>query len=93
MSWSRPSKAIPAHRANCCWMPADLKDEAARQANASGVSMYQLIATAIAARVGSLAESERYFAVRSQRVEPVRAMSVLARAGKGNKPHRGDELR
>ncbi len=72
-------------------LPADLKDEAARQASASGVSMNQFIATAIAARVGALAEAERYFAARSQRSVPGRAKAVLARAGKGNKPRRGDE--
>lgn len=73
-------------------IPAELKAAAAQQASASGVSMNQFIATAIAARVGATAEAERYFSARARRVIPGRATAVLKRAGKGNKPRKGDEL-
>ncbi|HMN74766.1 MAG TPA: YlcI/YnfO family protein [Burkholderiaceae bacterium] len=72
-------------------LPAELKDAAAKQASASGVSMNQFIATALAARVGAIAEAERYFAARAKRATPGRAKAVLKRAGKGNPPRKGDE--
>ena len=67
-------------------LPADLKEAAARQASDSGVS----IATALAARVGATAEAERYFAARSKRAQAGQARLVLARAGKGKPPRKGD---
>ncbi|GHD74243.1 hypothetical protein GCM10007164_24570 [Luteimonas padinae] len=71
-------------------LPADLKEAAARQASDSGVSINQFIATALAARVGATAEAERYFAARSKRAQAGQARLVLARAGKGKPPRKGD---
>ncbi|MFT4194564.1 YlcI/YnfO family protein [Ottowia sp.] len=73
-------------------LPAELKDAAAKQADASGVSMNQFIATALAARVGATAEAERYFAARARRAVKGQARDILKRAGKGNPPRKGDEL-
>lgn len=74
-------------------LPTELKDAVAQQASAAGVSMNQFIAAAIAARVGALAEAERYFAIRVKRAVPGRAKVVLKRADKGRKPRPGDGLR
>ena len=73
-------------------LPDDLKKQAAAQAEATGVSLNHYIATALAARVGAQAETERYFAARAARATPGRAREILARAGKGNPPVPGDEL-
>lgn len=69
----------------------DLKEQAAAQAEAAGVSLNQYIATALAARVGAQAEAERYFAARAARATPGRAREILVRAGKANPPMPGDE--
>jgi hypothetical protein len=68
-----------------------LKERAAAQAEAAGVSLNQYIATALAARVGAQAEAERAMASRAARATPGRAKAILARAGKGNAPRPGDE--
>ena len=73
-------------------LPDDLKDRAAEQAAAAGVSLNQYIATALAARVGAQAEAERYFAARAARVTPGQAREILARAGRGNPARPGDEI-
>ena len=73
-------------------LPDDLKERAAAQAEAAGVSLNQYIATALAARVGAQAEAERYFAARAARATPGRARAILARAGQGTPPQPGDEL-
>lgn len=73
-------------------LPDDLKEMAARQAEATGVSLNQYIATALAARVGAQAETERHFAARAARARPGRAREILERAGKNNPPLPGDEL-
>jgi hypothetical protein len=73
-------------------LPDDLKELAAAQAEAAGVSLNQYIATAIAARVGAQAEAERYFAARAARARPGRARDILARAGLARAPTRGDEV-
>ncbi len=73
-------------------LPDDLKERAAMQAEAAGVSLNQYIATALAARVGAQAEAERYSAARAARAVPGRAREILARAGQGNPPLPGDEL-
>jgi len=73
-------------------LPDDLKQQAAAQAEATGVSLNQYIATALAVRVGAQGEAERYFAARAARATPGRAREILARAGKGNPPEPGDEL-
>lgn len=73
-------------------LPDDLKERAAEQAEAAGVSLNQYIATALAVRVGAQAEAERYFAARVARARPGRARDILARAGQQRPPVRGDEL-
>ncbi len=71
-------------------LPDDLKERAAAQAEAAGVSLNQYIATALAARVGAQAEAERTFAARAARATPGRAREILARAGQA-KPQRPDD--
>jgi len=73
-------------------LPDDLKEKAAEQAAAAGVSLNQFIAVAVAARVGAQAEAERYFWTRGARAVPGRAKAILARAGIGNKPRDDDRL-
>jgi hypothetical protein len=73
-------------------LPDDLKQAAAEQATRSGVSLNQFIATALAARVGAMAEAERYFAARAARVRPGRAKQLLAKAGTQATPRRDDRL-
>jgi hypothetical protein len=71
-------------------LPEDLKEEAAAQAAAAGVSLNQFIAVAVASRVGAQAEAARYFAVRGARAMPGRAREILSRAGVGNRPREDD---
>ncbi len=73
-------------------LPDDLKERAAAQAEASGVSLNQYIATVLASRVGAQAEAERFFAARAARAVPGRARDILGRAGQDNSPRPGDEL-
>jgi hypothetical protein len=62
-------------------LPEDLRDVAARQAAASGVSLNLFLATAVASRVGAQAEAERFFAARGARTTPQRAKALLKRLG------------
>ena len=71
-------------------MPDDLKDEAARLADATGVSLNQYIVAALASRVGAQAEAARYFAARAARATPGRAKDILSRSGAGNAPRDDD---
>ncbi len=73
-------------------LPDDLKERAAAQAEAAGVSLNHYIATAIAARVGAQAEAERYFTSRTARAQPGRAREILSRAGRGKTPMEGDDV-
>ena len=73
-------------------LPDDLKERAAAQAEASGVSLNQYIAIILASRVGAQAEAERSFAARAARATPGRAREILGRAGQGNPPQPGDEV-
>ncbi len=73
-------------------LPNELKERAAAQAEAAGISLNEYIATALAARVGAQAEAERYFAARAARATPGRAREILGRAGRDNPPLPGDEL-
>ncbi|MBP7334354.1 YlcI/YnfO family protein [Niveispirillum sp.] len=73
-------------------LPDDLKNAAMAQAEKTGVSLNQFIATAVAGRVGAQAEAERYFAARAARVQPGTAKAILARAGVGNPPREDDRL-
>lgn len=73
-------------------LPDDLKEQAAAQAEAAGISLNQYISTVLASRVGAQAEAERSFAARAARATPGRAREILARAGQRNPPRPGDEL-
>ncbi len=73
-------------------LPNDLKERAAAQAEAAGVSLNQYITTVLASRVGAQAEAERSFAARATRAAPGRARDILARVGRGNPPRPDDEL-
>ena len=73
-------------------MPDDLKDEAARLADAAGVSLNQYVVTALASRVGAQAEAARYFAARAARVTPGRAKDILSRSRVGNAPRDDDRM-
>ena len=70
----------------------ELKEKATAQAARAGVSLNQYIATLLAAHVGAQAEAERYFAARAARARPGTARSILARAGKRQRPRPGDRL-
>jgi len=73
-------------------IPEDLKHIAAAQAEASGVSLNQFIATTLAARVGAQAEANRYFAARGARAVRGRAKESLGRSGVGNPPGQDDRI-
>ncbi len=62
-------------------LPEDMKAEATRQAELSGISLNLFVATALAARLGAQAEAERYFAARGSRTTPARAKALLSRLG------------
>ena len=73
-------------------IPDDLKQVAAAQAQASGVSLNQYVATVLATGIGARAEAERYFAARGARAVRGRAKDVLARAGRDNPPRADDVI-
>lgn len=72
-------------------LPDDLKNKAAEQAAAAGVSLNQYIAATVASRVGAQAEAERYFKARGARGNVERAMEIVKKAGT-ELPQEGDEL-
>jgi hypothetical protein len=73
-------------------LPDDLKEEAAAQAEAAGVSLNQYITVALASRVGAQAEAERYFAMRAKRARHGAAKAILAKAGRRQQPRAEDRL-
>ncbi len=73
-------------------LPDDIKQEATRQAQAQGVSLNQYLVSAVASRVGALAEATRYFAARAARVQPGTAREILARVGQGVAPREDDRI-
>jgi len=73
-------------------LPDELKEEAAAQAAAAGVSLNQFIAVAVASRVGAQAEADRYFRARGNRARPGQARAILARAGVDNAPRDDDRI-
>ncbi len=70
----------------------ELKAILAAQAARAGVSLNQYIATVLAAHVGAQAEAQRYIAARTARAQPASARTILARAGKRQRPRAGDRL-
>lgn len=73
-------------------IPDDLKQAAAAQAEASGVSLNQYVATVLATGIGARAEAQRYFAARGTRAVRGRAKSILARSGLDNPPVADDVI-
>ena len=71
-------------------LPDDLKETAAAQAEAAGVSLNQYITAALAARIGAQAEAERYFTARGRRARHGRAKAILAKAGRRTAPRPED---
>lgn len=71
-------------------IPEELKQTAAAQAEASGVSLNQYIATLLAAGIGARAEAERYFSARGARAVRGRAKDILTRSGLDNPPRTDD---
>jgi hypothetical protein len=68
-----------------------LLEEVRRLAAAEGVAVNQLINVAVAEKLSAL-RTEDYFRERAARGDVMKALSVLARAGAGNPPMKGDEL-
>ena len=68
-----------------------LLDELRKAAEAEGVALNQLINVAVAEKVSAL-RTETYFRERARRADRVETLRILARAGKGNPPMKGDEL-
>ena len=71
-------------------LPEELKAEATAQAEKAGLSLNQYIASALSARVGAQAETERYFTLRGARAKRGEALKILEKAGHGNPPREGD---
>ena len=73
-------------------LPADLRDAAMRQAEASGISLNLFVATAVAARVGARGEADRYLSSRGSRTTPARAKALLMRLGSNEPPRDEDKI-
>lgn len=69
-----------------------LLDEARKLAEREGVALNQLINVAVAEKLSAL-RTEDYFAERAARGDVGKALAVLRRAGKGNPPQAGDEIK
>jgi hypothetical protein len=65
--------------------------EARKLADSEGVALNQLINVAVAEKVSTLRTAE-YFRERAGRANRRETLQILARAGKGNPPQKGDEL-
>jgi hypothetical protein len=72
-------------------LQTSLLDEARKLADAEGVALNQLINVALAEKLSAL-RTEDYFAARASRGEVAAALDILARAGRGAPPIKGDEL-
>ena len=69
-----------------------LLDEARQAAEAEGVALNQLINVAVAEKLSAL-RTEKYFTARAARASIPKALGILKRAGVGNPPAKGDEMR
>lgn len=65
--------------------------EVRKLAAAEDVALNQLINVAVAEKLSALRTAD-YFAERAARADIPGALAILARAGVGNKPVKGDEL-
>ena len=70
-------------------IPDDLKAEASELAAASGQSLNQLIANALASKVAADKAANRYFAARKAKATG-KAQEILKKSGVGNPPRSGD---
>lgn len=68
-----------------------LLEEVRRVAESEGVALNQFINVAVAEKLSAL-RTEDYFRERARRADMKKALSILARAGKGNPPMPGDEI-
>lgn len=68
-----------------------LLEEVRKLAKAEGVAVNQLINVAVAEKLSAL-RTEQYFAERAARGDLPAARRILARAGVGQPPVRGDEM-
>ena len=69
-----------------------LMEELRKAAESEGVALNQLINVAVAEKLSALRTGE-YFKERGRRADRTETLRILARAGKGNPPVEGDELR
>lgn len=69
-----------------------LLEEARRVSEAEGVALNQFINVAVAEKLSAL-RTEDYFRERGQRASVAKAKRLLRRAGRGNPPVPGDELK
>jgi hypothetical protein len=69
-----------------------LLEEARRVAESEGVALNQLINVAVAEKLSAL-RTEEFFRERAARADIAKAKRILKRAGKGNPPVPGDELK
>jgi hypothetical protein len=68
-----------------------LLEEVRKLAAAEGVALNQLINVAVAEKLSALRTAD-YFAERAARADVPGALAILARAGVGKPPVKGDEL-
>jgi len=73
-------------------LQASLLDEARRVSENEGVALNQFINVAVAEKLSAL-RTEDLFRERAARGDVGKAKRILKRAGRGNAPVRGDELR
>jgi hypothetical protein len=71
-------------------LPRSVKDGVERWAKLDGVSMNQLIASAVAEKLSAL-ETAEFFEVRAKRVDFARFDRIMSRVA-GEAPRKGDEL-
>ena len=69
-----------------------LLEEARKLVESEGVALNQLINVAVAEKLSAL-RTEDYFHRRAARANLPKALKILRRAGAGNPPMKGDELR
>lgn len=69
-----------------------LLEEARKIAETEGVALNQFINVAVAEKVSAL-RTKAYFQERAVRADMPKALEVLKRAGKGEPPVEGDEIR
>ena len=73
-------------------LQTSLFEEAKRVAESEGVALNQLINVAVAEKLSAL-RTDDYFRERSGRADIAKAKRILKRAGKGNLPVAGDEIK